>query len=112
MFKKCSMCNQVWETRDNFLSDSQTSIVGYNVNFDCLELGFFLFNHDCGTTLAIEAKQFTDLYKGKVFKERKTSTPDCPGHCLHEGDLEPCNQECECAYVREVLQLVANWTKN
>ena len=112
-FKKCSMCKTEWQTREDFLGDPTVSVVGYNVNFEQLELGYFLFNHEmCGTTLAIEAKEFTDLYNGKVFEERKLGTDECPGHCLKEDDLDPCVAECECAYVREVLHKVAHWAKH
>jgi len=79
-FKKCSMCKTEWNTRNDFLSDKNISVVGYNVNFEELELGCFLFNHtNCGTTLAIEARVFLDLYHGKIFTERKTGSEECPG---------------------------------
>lgn len=112
-FKKCSMCKTEWNTRNDFLSDPNISVVGYNVNFEELELGCFLFNHTiCGTTLAIEARIFTDLYQGKVFTERKTGGKECLGLCFDSTSIEPCPAQCECAYVREVLNQVANWIKH
>ncbi|OGV62447.1 MAG: hypothetical protein A3K19_33355 [Lentisphaerae bacterium RIFOXYB12_FULL_65_16] len=110
--KVCPKCGTLWQDRNALLDDPCIGVIGYQPNFDDLEAGFFLFNHNapaCGTTFAIAAGQFTDLYHGPIFKERLTGTPQCPGHCLHEDDLEPCPNRCECAYVRAVLQIVKNW---
>ena len=85
--------------------------IGYQVNFKSLDAGIFLFNHRCKGTLAIPAEQFRDLYKGPIFKERATGSDDCPGHCLHEDQLDPCPVRCECAYVREILQIIRRWPK-
>ena len=87
-------------------------MIGYQVNFDQLDLGFFLFNHlKCGTTLGISAGSFKDLYNGPVFSERLTGTEKCREYCLHEYQLDPCPATCECAYVREILQIVRKWPK-
>ena len=73
--------------------------------------GLFLFHHKCGTSLAIKADAFEDLYDGPMFKEKLLGTKDCGGHCLHKGDLSPCPTKCECAYVREIVQVILNWSK-
>jgi hypothetical protein len=26
--------------------------------------------------------------------------------------VEPCPSQCECAYIREILQIIRNWPKN
>jgi hypothetical protein len=62
--------------------------------------------------LAIRAGAFEDLYNGPVFKKRVTGSEECPEYCLHEDELLPCPNQCECAYVREVIQIVKNWPKN
>jgi hypothetical protein len=111
-FKKCTFCGHLWQSRKDFLEDAATDLIGYQVNFDNLSLGFFLFNHlNCGTTLGIPAGLFKDLYNGPVFTERLTNTEKCPELCLHESELEPCPEKCECAYVREIIQAVRNWPK-
>ena len=46
-FKTCSKCGFVWPGRLSFLSDPQLRIVGYQVDFDKLKAGLFLFNHSC-----------------------------------------------------------------
>ncbi len=109
-FKKCSTCAEIWRTRDNFLSDYNLAVKGYMANFDHLELGIFLFDHKtCKTTLAIQASQFTDLYNGPVYKNRLTGTEVCPEYCLDKDEFKPCPAKCECAYVREVLNIVTSW---
>ena len=113
VFKKCTCCNHPWFSRDEFLEDNKLQLVGYQVNFGKLELGYFLVNHlTCLSTIAVPAGTFRDLYDGPVFSGRKTDTENCPGYCGDRDILDPCDQECECAYVREIIQVVQNWPKN
>ena len=108
-FKVCTVCNTEWRSRDDFLSDPNIELVGYQVHFEVLTAGLLYFNHSCKGSLAFYADDFMDLYNGPVFTERVTNGDDCPGHCLHKNNLEPCPAKCECASVREVLQIVKNW---
>ena len=87
------------------MQDDGISILGYQVHFESLEEGLFLFNHSCKGTLSVSVAAFKDLYDGPVFEIRATGTGDCPGHCLHEDELSPCPAICECAFVREIIQL-------
>ncbi len=103
------MCDRIWENREDFLLDPQVTGIGYMPNFRELELGLFLFNHElCGTTLSIEAVEFIDLYDGPVFADRLTATESCPEYCFHKSELRPCPAKCECAYVRQVLDMVVS----
>ena len=112
-FKRCTCCPRVWESRAAFLEDAQIQNVGYMAHFEDLRLGLFLLNHEpCGTTLAIKAGLFTDLYDGPIFAEQKRGTEECPGYCLNQSKLGPCPARCECAYVRDVLQIVRNFPKS
>lgn len=110
-FKTCTCCGFGWAAREAFLSDKRVSLLGYQVDFSELKAGFFLFNHDCRTTLALPVALFTDLYEGPVFTERRTGSEECPGYCLRMNELRPCPVHCECAFVREVLQTLKNWPK-
>lgn len=111
IFKECSVCNFQWPLRKEFLRDPNIEIIGYQVHFEELTEGLFLFNHSCKGTLAITAKEFNDLYDGPIFAERATGSDDCPGHCLHQNDLDPCPAKCECAYVREIIQVIKHHEK-
>ncbi len=111
-FKTCPLCGCVWSSRSNFLADPGIEIIGYQVCFTALTAGFFLFNHSCAGTLAILVEEFEDLYDGPVYAERKTGTEECPEYCLHKEELARCPRRCECAFVREILQLVRAWPKN
>lgn len=104
-FKICPNCGHLWVERDAFINDPEVSIVGYQVHFEDLKAGFFLFNHSCNTTFALKVEDFQDLYAGPVFEERKTGSDECPGFCLKEHSLEPCKAKCECAFVREIIQI-------
>ena len=113
-FRTCSGCQYTWSRRTDFLEDPEVALVGYQVNFDRLEAGHFLFNHlsvTCGSTISVHAQRFVDLYKGPMFEERMRGTKACPGYCLHETELKRCAAKCECAFVREILNLIRNWDK-
>ena len=106
-FKICPHCGKTWPSRDVFLADPGLEVIGYQVDFETIERGLFLFNHhDCKTTLAIPAGSFKDLHHGPFFSERNTGTESCPGYCLRRHELEPCPAECACAWVRDVLQTI------
>ena len=106
MFKQCSVCGHRWATRRDFMADVNVEIIGYQANFKNLTSGLLYFNHVCKNTIALHADVFADLYDGPVFKERKFETDECPGYCLHKADLRPCPAECECSYIREIMQLL------
>ena len=114
MFKRCTTCRHPWRSREGFLSDPAIVLIGYQVSFQELTAGLFLFVHnapDCLTTIAMPTGIFTDLYVGEVFATRLTGTAQCPGRCLHKSDLEACGNKCECAYVREIIQIIRRWPK-
>jgi hypothetical protein len=111
-FKICPMCSSSWCSRDDFLSDTLVELIGYQVHFADLKLGYFMFNHDvCGTTMALVADKFSDLYPGEPFTKRLTGSDKCPAFCLHDDELDPCLAECECAYVRDIIQIIRKWPK-
>jgi len=105
-FKICSKCGVGWKDRKSFLDDANISIIGYQAHFKHLTTGLFLFNHSCHGTLSITADEFTDLYDGPVFQDKLTDSDDCPGYCLQENMLDPCHVQCECAFVREIIQIL------
>ena len=88
---------------------------GYMAHYDDLHLGLFIFQHNlngCETAVAIQAGEFVDLYKGETFKENLKGTDTCPEYCSHKSVLEPCPAKCECAWVRDVIQIVKKWPKS
>jgi hypothetical protein len=111
-FKICPMCDHTWTTRDSFLNDSDLKLVGYQVYFEDLTAGLFLFSHSCEETLAVRVGDFSDLYEGIVFVDRATGSDECREYCLREDELRSCPAKCECAYVREVMQVVREWKKD
>lgn len=109
--KTCAVCRKSWNDRNEFLADPDIMIIGYQVHFKDLNSGLFLFNHSCNTSLAIKVGRFTDLYNGPIFKESKMGTGECPDYCLRGSDLSPCPSRCECAYVREIIEIIRKWPK-
>ena len=108
---ECPMCGHHWPDRDALVHDPQTELVGYQASFEELTAGLFLFHHHapgCGTTFAVRVAAFADLHAGPVFTERRLGQADCPGHCLHQGNLKPCAAACECAWVRGVMTVLTH----
>jgi len=113
-FKECLKCGTVFRTRQDFLGDPHIEIVGYQMNFEHLKLGLLLFNHtkpSCNTTLALKVEDLSDLYAGREFTDRKAGTSECPGYCMFQNNLSPCPAQCECAYVREIIQIIKKMRK-
>lgn len=90
------------------MNDGGVEIIGYQLFPMDLLSGLFLFNHSCKGTFALPVSDFADLYTGPVYKERKTDTEVCPGLCHHKDNLNPCTVRCECAFIREIMQLLKN----
>ena len=67
-FKRCSLCGKVWTHRNDFLSDPDLHLNGYQGNLRRLltgkqRRGLLLFTHrveGCGTTLAFDPSDFKD----------------------------------------------------
>jgi hypothetical protein len=111
VFTKCSACGHQWLDCKDFLEDPGIEITGYQVNFDDLAAGTFLFSHACGATLSLSVRYFNGLYEGPIFQERATGSDDCPGYCLYQDQLDKCFARCECAYVRNIIDIIKNWPK-
>ncbi len=112
VFKNCPMCSASWRDRDHFLMDTTLHLNGYQVDFDRLEAGLFCFTHEidgCQSTMAIEAGKFFDLNSGERFNERKTGSNECPLYCLKSESLERCPFNCECAFVRDLIDIIINY---
>lgn len=112
IFKQCSKCQKIWMNYYDFLADPSLTLCGYQLPFEELETGMFLFDHSCKTTLSIPVGYFTHLYNGPIFEERATGSDECPVYCLRAEKVAPCKVKCECAYIREIMLIVKNWPKN
>ncbi len=66
IFKQCPLCGKIWRDVDEFLTDNQLYINGYQGSLNRLfegreRVGLLLFTHNtenCGTTLAFTAETF------------------------------------------------------
>ncbi len=113
-FKICPMCSNHWEMLEDFLSDHELELSGYQVSFIDLKGGLFYFSHTkpgCGTTLAIPVNEFTGLSNRPMLASQGKQSKCCPELCVRKNDLEPCPVECECSWVREIMQIIRNWKK-
>ena len=113
-FKRCSSCDADWPTLESFLSDPKVVLAGYQVPFDDLEGGLFFFTHrddECGTTLAISVKDFLPLNDLPLLAERDTKLCTGSEFCVRHGALSRHPVKCECAWVRDILQIIREWKK-
>ena len=112
MFKQCTLCGHIWGNREEFLADPDLKIIGYQVSFENVKNGLFLFNHSCETTLAIEVMEFDDLYKGPKYDMSLVGTEECLELCHDVNNLKACSSKCKFAYVRDIIQIINNWPKS
>lgn len=109
IFKRCPRYSQIWSIQDQFITDRQLELNGYMTDFEKLEYCLFLFTHNqtcCRSTMALRVSNSMNLYKGPINKERKTGTGECPGYCRDRKQLDRCDALCECAFSREILQII------
>jgi hypothetical protein len=117
IFKSCAFCKKSWKSRDEFLSDTDITLLGYQPHFKNMEEGLFLFNHQvCTSTLSIISHKLRDLYTGPLytsdkFNSDKLNYDDCPDFCLFKYKMQGCLQQCERAFVSEVIQIITMWKK-
>ncbi|MBU0909257.1 MAG: hypothetical protein KKA54_05745 [Proteobacteria bacterium] len=111
IFKQCPACRTTWFDYTDFLADPCLQLIGYQALFENLTKGLFLFNHSCGTTMSITVEALQHLYSGPVYTERVIGSKKCPGLCLVKKETGPCPAECDCAYVRSIMQIVKQWQK-
>jgi len=108
-YKTCKQCGKSWPDRGGFLSDPQVFLSGCQMEIEQPPASCFLFDHrapGCGTTIAIRVSEFDELYDGPRHKVKWGLSAKCPGMCHDPVNLEPCDKECACAYVRQILQTV------
>ena len=108
-FKTCPKCQQEWQEKQDFICDPDIKVTGYSVNYEQLEEGLFFFNHvrpGCSSTLATRAGDYTYLYTGQIADVRLTDEEGCPRYCQEADNLRRCNQNCECAFVREIIATI------
>lgn len=110
-YAACPMCRKEWFSREEFLSDPEITLEGYKVNFVELKAGFFMFRHQGIHPITLVVEKFADLYEGEIFEERATGTDECPAYCLYEKELGRCFARCECAFVRDIIQIIKHWEK-
>ena len=111
MFKQCPACRTTWDDYTDFLADPCLQLIGYQVLFENLSNGLFLFNHSCGTTLSINVEALQHLYDGPVYGQRETGKEKCPGLCFIKNETGPCAAQCDCASVRSIMQTIKTWQK-
>lgn len=114
IFKTCSNCRTAWPAMHDLLEDPEIELIGYQVAFNDLTGGLFYFNHlrpGCGTTLAVPVGEFTALSSRPIVTARTVEPHKCSGLCVRRGELDPCPVECECTWVREVIQTIRAWKK-
>lgn len=57
------MCDYIWNSKEDFLSDENVNLIGYQKYMGLYGGGYLLFKHGtkfCGTTIAIKAASFSD----------------------------------------------------
>lgn len=111
MFHACPSCKGNWSTQEAFLADPDVQYAGYQPNFTKTDLGFFLFNHRCGTTKAFFVAAFDNLYAGERYDQNLQGTIACAGDCLRRHETRVCTAHCKFAYARQILHRISHYPK-
>ena len=111
IFKICPKCSSKWMTVQEFLSDINIELAGYQANFEHAQLGLFLFNHrkaSCHTTIVVRASFFQEYFERQVsFDGFRIEGPNCPKHCEHENVFLKCSKvSCSGHSVRVMLHQI------
>lgn len=86
--------------------------MGYQVSFEAaLEAGYLLFNHSCGTTLAVPVNKFQDLHQSPVCPGSLNDADISQEYCLTEDGEQDCQTGCECAKVKKIMNVIKLWPK-
>jgi len=112
LFKRCKVCKHEWQDRDSFILDPAIMLIGYQANPDNLNRGMYLFNHECGTTLAVHVEKFLDLYQGPKYSLSMSSNNGSPGYCCIENELSDCGLECSCVHFRKIMTIMLSMKKS
>ena len=113
-FKTCPGCFISWDSMETFLSDPNLELNGYKADFKDLEYGMFFFTHrtePCYSTMTLMVDDFRSLYFGKTYRGSKALSEECPRYCMDEKQFVRCNALCECAFVREIMQIIVERQK-
>ncbi len=111
LFKRCTVCNHEWKDRDSFILDPAIQLIGYQAYPENLNRGLYLFNHECGTSLAVHVEKFLDLYQGPKYSLSMLSNNGCPGYCRIENELSDCRLECSCVHFRKIMKIMLSMKK-
>ena len=112
LFKRCTACNHEWQDRDSFILDPAIELIGYQANSENLNLGLYLFNHECGTTLAVYVEKFLELYQGPKYSLSMLGNNECPGFCRIEDEMRDCGLECCCVHFRKIMTIMLSMKNN
>lgn len=106
-FKVCPKCGTRWNSRASFLKDAEVVLLGFRSGAGGPTSGHFLFHHrQCGNDLAIRLPPFADLTKKPVVWKSKCSAGISTPFCLATGSQVPCQMECICEFVADVLHAI------
>jgi hypothetical protein len=106
-FKSCSLCDWEWSSLAEFASDPDAQPLGLVIHFRDPYASLLLFNHRCGTTLAVRADEFRDRLPA-LGGELRAGQAGCERRCLRFEDLADCDQPCRNAPLRHLMvELIA-----
>jgi hypothetical protein len=101
-FKSCSYCRSDWASLDDFMRDPEVRPLGLVIHFRDAYRSLLLFNHRCGTTLALRADELRDRLP-PLDGPSLAGQPTCNNLCLRFEELGECDQPCRHAPLRKLL---------
>ena len=107
-FKSCGSCRTPCPSWEEFVTDPQVRLLGLQAIAGVADASLLVFEHRCGSSVSVLTKRLRYLlpeHQGANWPSLR-GTDQCPGHCLHLGDMSVCPRECRNGRDRELIKLV------
>lgn len=100
----CNKCYRAWNHSHEVLNSCGFRLVKYRANVDDFGQGIFVFEHECGGQVELDA---CTLVKTRVAVNSLIGLQACPGLCYYENVLSPCDALCAGSSYRRLAHKIA-----
>lgn len=108
-FATCGACRRHWATWQEFLDDSEVSLVGLQMAEHVPDANLLVFEHACGSSISVRTARLRFLV---VEDDREPDPPArlgteaCQEVCKRLAEWKTCDRPCVNARARRVLQRI------
>jgi hypothetical protein len=114
-FKECGSCHRIWEYWQDFISDPEVRLLGFQGSTRLPETNLLVFHHRCGTSISVLANKLRHILPKD---EQELQLPilfgdeNCSKYCREIENLKTCNRNCINARDRRLILAVLDMKKS